>query len=435
MGSIPGYKILSPLGKGGMASVYLAVQMSCDRKVALKIMLPALLTEPSFAQRFLREAKTNAQLNHRHIVAVYDVGRHEKYHYIAMELLSDRTLRSQLKNGPLDTTDAERILQQIAQALDYAASRQIIHRDLKPDNIMFREDGDAVLTDFGIAKSMETTEQITRMGAVLGTPRYMSPEQHRGLTLDHRSDLYSLGVVFYEMLTGEPPYGGTDAMAIGLKHVREPIPLLPRSLRHYQPLIKKLMAKEPEQRFESGAAIIEALSTLDRTPPPQYAPAPPDPTPTEPGNPADATPAKPAASTRPMAAAPVTGEPKSVTPGMKGKEEKIPGGWVRKRLLWRVFIAANDFQEFQPLYEELRQDLTQWHEKRRKQCAAIIIKATIHPWIAGRVADYIKNLRKSETHAFMQDIPVELILMDGAGNMIEKYRMLPEGNESPADVS
>ena len=430
--SIPGYKILSPLGKGGMASVYLAVQMSCDRKVALKIMLPALLAEPSFAERFLREAKTNAQLNHRHIVAVYDVGRHEKYHYIAMELLSDHTLRSQLREGPLPAADAERILQQLAQALDYAASRQIIHRDLKPDNIMFREDGDAVLTDFGIAKSMETTEQITRMGAVLGTPRYMSPEQHRGWTLDNRSDLYSLGVVFFEMLTGEPPYSGTDAMAIGLKHVREPIPLLPRSLRYYQPLIKKLMAKEPDQRFESGAAIIEALAALDRAPPPRHASAHRNQTSPDGG---EVAPAEPKPTRRPEATALPTAEPRSVTPSIKGKEEKIPGGWVRKRLLWRAFIAANDFQEFQPLYEELRNDLTQWHEKRRKQCAAIIIKASIHPWIAGRVTDYIKNLRKSETHAFMQDIPVELILMDGAGNMIEKYKMLPEGDESPVGVS
>ena len=267
---IPGYRIQSALGKGGMASVYLAIQEKFDRPVALKIMLPALAADDSFARRFQREARLCAQLSHPHIVPVFDVGESDGMHYIAMEYVAGGSLKERLADG-ITPKDAETILRQMASALDYAGEMDIIHRDVKPDNIMFRQDGSAVLMDFGIARPTMSDEQMTMMGTIVGTPKYMSPEQHRGKDIDPRADLYSLGVVFFQMLTGRPPYEANDPMAMGLKHISDPIPLMPTDLKRYQPLIRKLLAKDPEQRFQRGRDIVAALDALAQQP---AAPAP-----------------------------------------------------------------------------------------------------------------------------------------------------------------
>ena len=202
---IPGYRLLRQLGRGGMATVYLAIQESVDREVALKVMSPALLADPSFGERFLREAKIAARLHHRHVVGIHDVGRSGDSHYIAMEYLAGGPVLG--KDGqPRAVPFALRVIREIALAINYAQQKGFIHRDIKPDNILLRDDGSAALTDFGIARANDSSTRMTRTGAVVGTPHYMSPEQARGRPIDGRSDLYSLGVVLYEMLVGRVPY-------------------------------------------------------------------------------------------------------------------------------------------------------------------------------------------------------------------------------------
>ncbi len=229
---LPGYRITERLGKGGMAHVFLATQHSFERQVAIKILSPSLALEPSFAERFMQEARTVASLNHPHIVPVYDVGEHEGYYYLSMEYVTGGSLKQRIRDG-MEPRQAETVLRQLAGALDYAGQHGFIHRDVKPDNVMFRADGSALLMDFGIAANILRDTSVTGSTSVMGTPKYMSPEQHRRQPLTPQSDLYSLGCVFYEMLTGKPPYTGDDASAMAQAHQREPIPLLPVKLSRY----------------------------------------------------------------------------------------------------------------------------------------------------------------------------------------------------------
>jgi serine/threonine-protein kinase PpkA len=202
---IPGYQIERELGQGGMAIVYLALQESLHRHVALKVIKPVLTTDEEFAQRFLREGRIIAQLSDPHIVTVYDIASYEGTYYLSMEYLPGDTLQQRIREG-LPLKDALAVARAIAGALHYAHHRGIIHRDIKPQNILFRENGSPVLTDFGIAKTLGSSTIMTRTGLSIGTPRYMSPEQIRGQDVDARADLYSFGVLFYEMLTGNVPY-------------------------------------------------------------------------------------------------------------------------------------------------------------------------------------------------------------------------------------
>lgn len=260
---IPGYRILRQLGRGGMATVYLATQESVEREVALKVMAPALLLDENFGERFLREARIAAKLHHRHVVGVHDVGRAGDFHYIAMEYLGGGAV--QTKDGSTrDVRFALRVAREIATALNYAQEKGFVHRDVKPDNILLREDGSAVLTDFGIARACDSSLRMTRTGAIVGTPHYMSPEQARGRPIDGRADLYSLGIVLYEMLVGRVPYHADDSLAVGIKHITEPVPQLPRSLEALQPLLDRLLAKEPEDRFQTGNEVAAAIAELER---------------------------------------------------------------------------------------------------------------------------------------------------------------------------
>jgi len=261
---IPGYSIKRMLGKGGMASVYLANQDKFDRDVALKVMAPALSSDPSFRDRFLREAKIVAKISHPNIVAVYDVNEVNDIYYIAMEYHPGGDLKGKIRAG-LTTAEAISIIRDIAKALDYAHSKGYLHRDIKPDNILFRADGSAVLTDFGIAKATEGDANLTQMGLVAGTPKYMSPEQARGLPLEADSDLYSLGVVFFEALTGNLPFQATDPIALGIMHLNSPIPKLEGRLSHFQPLLDRLMAKNAAERPHRGSEVVRELEALAAT--------------------------------------------------------------------------------------------------------------------------------------------------------------------------
>ena len=262
---IPGYQIERELGQGGMAIVYLALQESLHRHVALKVIKPILTTDDEFARRFLHEGRIIAQLNNPHIVTVHDIASHEGIYYLSMEYLPGDTLQQRIRAGmPLKETLS--VARAIAGALHYAHQRGIIHRDIKPQNILFRENGSPVLTDFGIAKTLGSSTIMTRTGLSLGTPRYMSPEQIRGQAVDARADLYSFGVLFYEMLTGNAPYVADDSFALAMMHVTAPTPELPPELRRFQPILNKLLDKAPNQRFQSGQEFIDALDHPETLP-------------------------------------------------------------------------------------------------------------------------------------------------------------------------
>ena len=259
---ITGYEIFKPLGEGGMAKVYLANQKNFERKVAIKVMSHKLLTDSSFGERFLREARIVAQLSHRHIVAVYDVGAENDNHYIAMELLPGGDLKQKLRDG-LSIADGFEYCKQIAEALNYAAGKGYIHRDIKPENILFREDGSAVVSDFGISRSTTSETQMTLAGTVIGTPHYMSPEQAQAIELDGRSDLYALGVMVFEIIVGVVPFDAESPVSIGIKHISEPIPRLPEEYEEFQEFIDIALAKNPDDRFQTGIEFIEALEELE----------------------------------------------------------------------------------------------------------------------------------------------------------------------------
>lgn len=258
---IPGYTILKQLGRGGMAAVYLALQESIDREVALKIMLPQLSIDETFSARFLREARISAKLAHPNIVSVFDVGVSGNTHYISMEYHPGGDLKALMKQG-VSVEQTLHIIKEIASALDFAGKKGFVHRDIKPENILFSQTGSAVLADFGIARATEKDTQLTATGSIIGTPQYMCPEQIQGKHVDNRSDLYSLGVVFYQMLTGKVPYTGDSAVSIGIKHISEPIPALAQSLSKYQSFLEKTMAKDPEHRWKNGSEMVTTLDAL-----------------------------------------------------------------------------------------------------------------------------------------------------------------------------
>ncbi|MCG6117130.1 MAG: serine/threonine protein kinase [Aquimonas sp.] len=255
---LPGYRILRPLGAGGMASVYLAVQESLDREVALKVMSAQLAADREFTERFLKEGRITARLSHRNLVTVYDIASHEGVYYLAAEYISGGTLRERMNAG-LTVPQILDIVVEVAQGLTFAHGKGVVHRDVKPSNILFKGDGTVVLADFGIAKAMDTASTATLAGASIGTPDYMSPEQARGEPVDGRSDLYALGVMLYELLIGKPPFDGSDPFAVALAHITQPVPTLPSEFSWLQPVIDRLMAKRPEDRPLSGEAFVAEL--------------------------------------------------------------------------------------------------------------------------------------------------------------------------------
>lgn len=262
-----------------MASVYLAIQTSLAREVALKVMAPALVADQTFSKRFLREARTVAGLSHPNIVSIYDVGvTKNQLHFFSMQHLDYGDLADRMKTG-ISERELIRVLSGICQALHYAHHRGFVHRDVTPGNILFDASDTPVLTDFGIARAVTQSTKITGTGVSVGTSHYMSPEQARGRDVDPRSDIYSLGSIVYEALAGRPPYDGEDGFAIAYSHVFDPVPTLPSRFDRWQPFIDRAMAKKPDERFESAQEVAQALNELlsqttgeGRRPPPVQEP-------------------------------------------------------------------------------------------------------------------------------------------------------------------
>jgi serine/threonine-protein kinase len=262
--TIGNYQIAEEIGRGGMGTVYRAYQTSLNRWVALKVLSPVLAQNDEFFQRFKQEALATAALDHPNIVHVYDAGEEQGIHFIAMEYIGGGNLLTRLKKvgAPLSTVESVSIVAQIAMALDFAHRNKIVHRDVKPSNILLDPEGRAVLSDLGIAHALEGT-RLTQTGTTMGTPEYMSPEQAQGKPLDGRADLYSLGIVLFEMLTGRVPFQTDSPLATMYKHIHEPPPdlqkinqKLPAKLSR---AIKRALAKDPEQRFASGQQMASDL--------------------------------------------------------------------------------------------------------------------------------------------------------------------------------
>jgi serine/threonine protein kinase len=256
------YEIIEELGRGGMAMVYRAKDRQLEREVAVKVLPFSLAFDTEFVERFQREARTAAQLEHPNIISIYRVGRSGRVIYFVMKFLRGGSLSTVLgTRKKLTPPEIRRLLSEAGSALGYAAQRGIVHRDIKPDNIMFDEFGQSVLTDFGIAKAA-SGQKLTGTGMSIGTPHYMSPEQARAQAIDGRSDIYSLGVVAYQCLTGAVPYDGEDSFSIGYKHITEPIPtpsLVTADERRIFEVIKRMLMKDPFDRFQSCEELVASF--------------------------------------------------------------------------------------------------------------------------------------------------------------------------------
>lgn len=256
------------LGRGGMGEVYLATQISLNRPVALKVLRPDLLTKPTYLSRFEAEATAVAKLNHPNIVHIYTLGASDGLRYIAMEYVQGANLRDYIKKkGALDYPLALSIMRQAGVAVGAAGELGIIHRDIKPENLLLTRKGQVKIADFGLCRDLDAERvNLTQTGITMGTPAYMSPEQAQGQALDHRSDLYSLGVTFYHMLAGVPPFKAETALALALKHVKD----TPPSLAIHRPdvppeldrLVLKLMAKSPADRYQSAGEMLRDLARV-----------------------------------------------------------------------------------------------------------------------------------------------------------------------------
>jgi len=251
---IPRYQVLEVLGESTRATVYLAHSAALDRQVALKVS-----RIDSDEAQFAREYQAIGGLSHPGVVDLYDYGFHDGREFIAMEYFPRGDLKARLQDA-MDTGEALDCLRGIASALSAVHAKGIVHRDLKPANIMLRDDGQMVLIDFGIAWQVGNNSRSTAIGMLRGSPYYMSPEQAQGKDLDERSDIYSLGVILYEMLTGTKPYTGLTAFEVLQQHVSDPVPQLPPQLGHLQPLVESMMAKSHEERIPDADALLSLLA-------------------------------------------------------------------------------------------------------------------------------------------------------------------------------
>ena len=268
--NIPGYTLLRELGTSARASVWLARSSALERPVALKVSTP-VRSEANDTPQFAREYGAIAAMRNPDIIDIYDYGVHDGREFLAMEYFPCGDLKQRLLH-PLDAAQALRYARRIAAALCVTHTAGIVHRDLKPPNVMLRTDGSVVLIDFGLAKQLDANTNSTAIGVLRGSPYYMSPEQVQGHTLDGRSDIYSLGVVFYEMLTGHKPFHGLTAMDLMQQHVSGERPALPPELGRFEALLALLMAREREQRYVNAPAALAALDALAAEATPATAP-------------------------------------------------------------------------------------------------------------------------------------------------------------------
>jgi tRNA A-37 threonylcarbamoyl transferase component Bud32/CheY-like chemotaxis protein len=253
-----GYRFVRLIGQGATSRVYLAERRSDRATLVLKVIDIASVKEPAAVKRFVREASLISRVDSPYVVRFFDHGFTDTYGFIAMEFFTRGDLKHRIEHG-VTVDDALNYLLHIAHGLEAIHAHGIVHRDLKPGNIMFRSDDSLALADFGISKRLDETSELTRQGSVLGTPNYISPEQALGHPVDHRVDLYSAGIILYEMLTGRKPFRADTAPALVYQHVHAAIPSLTAPLRRFQPMLNRLLAKVPEERYGSASELIAEL--------------------------------------------------------------------------------------------------------------------------------------------------------------------------------
>lgn len=262
------YELLEKKGDGGMAVVYKAKDRLLNRFVAIKILRPEYIRDPKFIDSFRRESQSAAGLSHPNIVSVYDVGREGNIYYIVMELLDGENLSDLIsRKAPLDEKQVIDIARKIASALSFAHKKKIIHRDVKPHNILITDDGTVKIADFGIARAVNSSTIVNNTSTVMGSVHYLSPEQAKGGYVDARSDIYSLGIVMYDMLTGNVPFDGENAVSVAMMHMNEDVPapslVNPHISAMMDAIVLKAAARRPEDRFSSADELIEALNSLE----------------------------------------------------------------------------------------------------------------------------------------------------------------------------
>ena len=257
---IPGIKVLRLIGEGGMARVYLASREGDDEPLVVKILRREVLANRTALERFMEEYSLVERIQSRHVARIYGHGNVDEHAYLVMEFFEGGDLNRRLAGKPLAPAEALRIFRELMLALGEIHEKGILHRDLKPQNLMFREDGTLAILDFGIAKQIDAAVDRTNAGEILGTPRYMSPEQVQGRVLDLRTDIYSAGVLLYQMLTGRHLFEGDTAMEVALHHLNTPPPSLPEELERYQRLFDKLLEKDRDARFRNADEVIGFLA-------------------------------------------------------------------------------------------------------------------------------------------------------------------------------
>lgn len=262
---IPGYDIRRLIGQGGMATAYLAEQISLSRQVVLKILDASVKESPDTVERFLNEGRIIASLNHPYIITIYDIGQSGEHLYISMEFVEGGDLKQRMQHKVFAPVEAIDILEKVAAGLAAAHESGIVHRDVKPGNILFRRDGTPLLSDFGIAKRLSGDSDLTSTGMFLGSPNYMAPEQSESGPIDGRADIYALGVILYEMLTGSRAYAADSVIDVILMHKKSPIPTLPPGLEPYQELLNLMMAKDRNERFRDARSLIHYIEQMRRS--------------------------------------------------------------------------------------------------------------------------------------------------------------------------
>ena len=413
MFELPGYSDVRQIGAGGMALVYRATQVSFKRQVAIKVLMPTYASDSQFAERFLREAETVASLSHPHIIPVYDFGQRDGTFYMVMEFLTGGDLMQWIHRG-LEEEEVLQIISDVASALHFAHEKGYVHRDVKPDNIMFREDNSAVLTDFGIARQKNANNQVTVAGSILGTPKYMSPEQLQGHPVDGRSDIYSLGIMFYEMLTKQAPYQDEEFMALAMKHLQSPIPKLPIRYSKFQKLFEKMVAKKPEDRFQTGLEIVKLVqqyrsgkfdavnvSTVSEVSVAQ----------TFSGVSTGTVGSNVNSALKKLANRQI-GEPlPDVKEGMHSEELK-PRGVVFKSYDYSSRMVALEWMRLSMMLSTCNTKLLNWYHERGGQCGKAYLSVTTMPEHFETVTNAIKQWGAIDSCKFLKKTGVELTLID-----------------------
>ena len=262
------YELIEKIGEGGMAVVYKGKDRLLNRYVAIKILRPEFTKDEQFIESFKRESQASARLSHANIVGVYDVGKEGNIHFIVMELIDGKVLSEVIKEkGRIEYKEAISIIRQVASALSLAHKNQIIHRDIKPHNILITSTGVAKLADFGIAKAVSAATIVGGNNKIMGSVHYFSPEQARGAYVDERSDIYSLGIVLYEMLTGKVPFDGDNPVSIALMHINDPMPSLTKEVPGIPPQLEKIVNKATEKyqsnRYKTVDEMIKDLDDIE----------------------------------------------------------------------------------------------------------------------------------------------------------------------------